>query len=288
MELSSTAVALVLSAALCHALWNLALKKVGNPSIGFVGMIATLETLVWIPAVLLAANLDRILTIKGLLAVTVSALLHIAYFWLLAGAYKKNDLGIAYPIARATGPLLSGIFAIVVLLERPSSTEIFGAITIICGSLFIGLSQGKTIAAESIWGNVRLAVFCGVAIAAYTVWDQHAVSTWELPVVAFYWGQLLVRAVVCSPWFLRDKNNLGQQFKTHWKSLLAIAILSPLAYQLVLQAMTIAPLSLVAPLRETSILFAIILGSLFLKEQNTGRRMFGAGLMLVGLITLTF
>jgi drug/metabolite transporter (DMT)-like permease len=284
---SSLAFALVLTAALCHATWNLVLKKAGNTSLGFVGLLASIETLVWLPVAFVASDLSPILTPVGLTAVAVSAVLHIAYFWLLTGAYGQSDLGVAYPIARATGPFLSGLFAIVVLMERPRPEEWLGACAIIVGSLLIGFSQGRQLSREDWWRGMRLALLCGVTIAAYTVWDQQAVKHWGLPVLAFYWGQLVIRAFICMPWMVNDSRRLRADLTRQWRSLLLIAVFSPLAYQLVLKAMTLAPLSLVAPLRETSILFAILLGSLFLKERNTGRRLLGAGFMVLGLALIT-
>lgn len=287
MNLSPLALSLVLAAALCHAGWNLLLKKSGSTSLGFVGLLASIETLVWLPIAVLASDVTSVLTPIGLLAITVSAVLHIAYFWLLTGAYGKSDLGVAYPIARATGPFLSGLFAIVVLLERPRTEEWMGACAIIVGSILIGFSQGRQLSRLDWWRGIRLALLCGTTIAAYTVWDQQAVKHWALPVLAFYWGQLVVRAAVCMPWMIKDRHKLRTDCSRQWKGLLVIAVLSPLAYQLVLLAMTMAPLSLVAPLRETSILFAIILGSLFLKERNTGRRLAGAACMVLGLGLIT-
>lgn len=162
-----------------------------------------------------------------------------------------------------------------------------GACAIIVGSILIGFSQGRQLSRLDWWRGIRLALLCGTTIAAYTVWDQQAVKHWALPVLAFYWGQLVVRAAVCMPWMIKDRHKLRTDCSRQWKGLLVIAVLSPLAYQLVLLAMTMAPLSLVAPLRETSILFAIILGSLFLKERNTGRRLAGAACMVLGLGLIT-
>lgn len=287
MDLSSPALALVLAAALCHATWNLVLKKTGSTSLGFVGLLASIETLVWLPIAFIASDLSPILTPVGLIAITVSAVLHIAYFWLLTGAYGQSDLGVAYPIARATGPFLSGLFAIIVLMERPRPEEWLGACAIIVGSLLIGFSQGRQLSRADWWRGMRLALLCGTTIAAYTVWDQQAVKNWGLPVLSFYWGQLIIRAALCMPWMIKERHQLGANLRQQWRGLLVIAVLSPLAYQLVLFAMTMAPLSLVAPLRETSILFAILLGSLFLKERNTGRRLLGAGCMVLGLALIT-
>ncbi len=193
----------------------------------------------------------------------------------------------AYPIARATGPLLSAIFAILILGERPSPIELLGALAIIAGSLVVGFSTAKPMRSTNWSQGIGLALLCGLTIAAYTVWDQQSVKAWALPVVGFYWGQLLVRAALCTPWMIRDRYLMAGWVRRDWRWILVIGVLSPLAYQMVLYAMTLAPLSLVAPLRESSILFAIVLGALFLGETDLRRRLLGALLMLAGLTIIT-
>lgn len=287
MTLSPTALALVISAAFFHAVWNLALKRIGKSSLGFVGLIALIETFIWLPIAAFASDLTSILSMKGAVSVFVSAILHIAYFWLLTNSYGKSDLGVAYPIARATGPLLSSLFAIWVLMERPHAHELTGALAILVGALVVGFSHKQRLHLDQWWKEIRTALLCGLTIASYTVWDQQSVAAWGLPVLSFYWGQLFARALLCAPWTIQEKDTLQTLIRKHWASIIAIAFLSPLAYQLVLIAMKTAPLSLIAPLRETSILFAILLGALFLKETNTLQRMIGALFMLVGILLIT-
>jgi drug/metabolite transporter (DMT)-like permease len=287
MSLSPVSLGLVLTAALCHACWNLALKRIGQPRLGFIGMMSIAEALMWLPLALLFIEPTVLLSATALIAMGGSAALHIVYFWLLTSAYGRGDLGVAYPIARATGPLLTAVFAVLVLGERPTMTELLGALGIVLGSAVVGLSTAKSLRSQD-WGrSITLALLCGLTIAAYTVWDQQAVKAWALPVIGFYWGQLLIRAAMCLPWMIRDRVHLGGWIQRDWRWILLIAVLSPLAYQLVLYAMTMAPLSLVAPLRETSILFAVMLGALVLKETDLRRRLFGALLMLVGLALVT-
>jgi drug/metabolite transporter (DMT)-like permease len=287
MNLSPLALSLVLAAALCHACWNLALKRIGQPRLGFIGLMSVVETLIWLPLALVVLDPSIFLSPLAWLAMFGSAALHIVYFWLLTSAYGRGDLGVAYPIARATGPLLSAIFAILILGERPSPIELIGALAIIAGSLVVGFSTAKSMRSADWSKSIGLALLCGLTITAYTVWDQQSVKAWALPVVGFYWGQLLVRAALCTPWMVRDRHLMVGWVQRDWRWILVIGVLSPLAYQMVLYAMTMAPLSLVAPLRESSILFAIVLGAIFLGETDLRRRLSGALLMLAGLTIIT-
>jgi drug/metabolite transporter (DMT)-like permease len=287
MNLSPLALGLVLTAALCHACWNLALKRIGQPRLGFIGLMSVVETLIWLPLALLVVDTAIFLSPLAWLAMCGSAALHIVYFWLLTSAYGRGDLGVAYPIARATGPLLSAIFAILILGERPSPIELLGALAIIAGSLVVGFSTAKSMRSTNWSKGIGLALLCGLTIAAYTVWDRQSVRAWAMPVVGFYWGQLLVRAALCTPWMISDRRLMAGWVRQDWRWILLIGVLSPLAYQMVLYAMTLAPLSLVAPLRESSILFAIVLGALFLGETDLRRRLLGALLMLAGLTIIT-
>lgn len=147
-----------------------------------------------------------------------------------------------------------------------------GALAIIAGSLTVGFSTTKSMRSANWSKGIGLALLCGLTIAAYTIWDQQSVKAWALPVVGFYWGQLLVRAALCMPWMIRDRRLMAGWVQRDWRWILVIGVLSPLAYQMILYAMTLAPLSLVAPLRESSILFAIVLGALFLGETDFRRR----------------
>jgi drug/metabolite transporter (DMT)-like permease len=254
--LSAAALALVLAAAVCHAAWNLALKKARGNGLSFFAVLGILEVIVWsIPVALLTPELNGV---KGewLIAMAVSAIIHMAYFWLLLKAYKSADLSLAYPLARATGPLLSVLAAIV----------------------FLGAPQLKGIA---------FALLCGTMIAAYTVWDQQSVTRLAIPVLVFYWGSILMRIAIASPALWTDRHAISGWFRHDVRVLLVVAVLAPLAYILVLVAMTLAPLSLVAPAREVSILLGVIAGAKLLKEGQMFSRLGAAALMVAGIVLLS-
>jgi drug/metabolite transporter (DMT)-like permease len=217
-----------------------------------------------------------------------SGVIHSFYFLLLERAYRSGgDLSIVYPLARATGPLLSIAFAIAIMGERPSAVALAGAVLVgasalvLTGNPFAGRRGGTA-------RGVRFALLTGCSIAAYTVWDKASVATWLIPPIVYDWGCITFRAVVMVPWTVRrHPGAIAQAWRAQRKTAIAIAVLSPLAYILVLTAMVFTPVSLVAPAREVSILFAALMGAHFLREGDVMRRVVAAAGMVLGIAGLT-
>jgi drug/metabolite transporter (DMT)-like permease len=263
---------LVLAASFAHAGWNF-LAKGAEGGAGFVWLCAALGTLIWVPALAVAlavhpGELDW--AAIGLMA--GSGALHALYFTLLQRGYAEGDLSLVYPLARGTGPLLSGAAAIIFLGERPSALAVAGAL-IIVGAVFSLAGRHGTREA------VGFAVLTGVAIASYTLWDKHAVGPSELSPIVYYWGTNLTVVLILTPIVLRRG--------VHWDVRAAgVGLLSPLAYVLVLFALARAPVSVVAPARETSILIGTLLGTTVLAEGQRQRRLLCASAIVVGVTAL--
>ncbi len=281
------ALALVLAAAVCHAGWNIALKKAHGNGLSFFALVGIVEILVWaLPVWWLLPDVSHF-DGRWLIAMLGSAVVHIAYFWLLLRAYKGSDLSLAYPLARATGPLLSVLAAIFFLGETPTSAALVGALLIICGSIWIGVSGSKASAlGPAQLRGIGFALLCGSMIAIYTVWDQQSVTAIGVPVMLFYWGSIVMRVGLTLPALWFDRAAVVTWARQDVKVLLAVGVLSPLAYMLVLFAMTLAPLSLVAPAREISILLGVIAGAKLLQEGQMVSRLGAAGLMVMGITLL--
>ena len=281
------ALGLVLLAAVCHAGWNIALKRAKGDGLAFFALVGIFEILVWaIPVGLLLPKLEGF-HINWFIAMLGSAIVHVAYFWLLLRAYKSADLSLAYPLARATGPLLSVIAAIVILGEQPSPLSLAGAFMIIAGSIWIGLTGSRATAfGPAQLRGIGFALLCGLMIATYTVWDQQSVTTIGVPVMLFYWGTIVMRVMITAPALWIDRVAIRQWIRSDLRLLLIVAVLSPLAYMLVLWAMTLAPLSTVAPAREISILLGVIAGAKLLQEGKMLSRLGAAGLMLAGIVLI--
>ncbi len=267
--------ALVLAAAFAHAGWNF-LAKGAEGGAGFVWLCAVLGSLIWVPvlAVTLATDPGDL----GWLAVGLmvgSGLLHALFFTLLQRGYAAGDLSVVYPLARGTGPLLAGAAAIAFLGGRPSALALAGGLIIVAAVFSLVGRQGSREA-------VLFAVCTGVAIATYTLWDKHAVGPSELSPIVYYWGTNLIIALVLAPWVLRQ----GDWPRQDVRRAVGVGVLSPLAYVLVLYALARAPVSAVAPARETSILIGTLLGTTVLREGDRNRRIVCAGAIVLGVAAL--
>ncbi len=269
---------LVLAAAFAHAGWNFLAKGAGGGAT-FVWLSAGAGTLIYLPVVAIAlATTSGQLGSEALGLMAGSGVLHALYFVLLQRGYAAGDLSLVYPLARGTGPLLSGAAAIVFLGERPSALALAGSL-IIVGAVFslVGRSGSRE--------AIVFALLTGATIASYTLWDKHAVGPTHLTPVVYNSGTQLVVVLILTPWVLR-----GGRVRAAWsgsgRRAIGVGVLSPLAYVLVLYALARAPVSVVAPARETSILVGTLLGTTVLAEGDTRRRMLAAGAILLGITAL--
>lgn len=286
--MSGLALALILAAALVHASWNYLLKKSGG-GIGFVWLFGTLSTALYFPLAI-AIVLYQSVTISstGLSLIVASGVIHTAYYLLLDRAYRSGDLSVVYPVARATGPLITIIIAISLLGERPGTLALCGAALVIGGAFFLSLGAGTLAGARGgIAAGIGFALLTGCTIAAYTLVDKQAVSAAAVPPLVFDWSMNLVRLALTTPLALRRRNEMARAWREHRRAAIAVALLNPLSYILVLTAMVFTPVSYVAPAREISILFAALMGTQLLLEGQSGRRIACAAAMAVGVILLT-
>ncbi|MFB9566353.1 EamA family transporter [Saccharopolyspora hordei] len=280
------AVLLVVAAAFAHAGWNFFAKRAGSAGAGFVWLTATCSAALYLPV---AAG---VLLWQGVpplgdwaLGVLVSALVHLGYFLLLQRGYAVGDMSVVYPLARGTGPMLAMVIAVLVLGERPGWLGVAGGLLVIAGVLVIGLSDGVPRSGAGLAG-IGFGVLTGALIAVYTVWDAYAVTGLALSPLLYDWANNLTRSGLLAPYAARRRAHLAAVWSRHRAAVLAVALLSPLAYVLVLCAMQLAPVSLVAPARELSIVIAGLLAWRFLGESQPGRRMTGAVVVLTGVVLL--
>ena len=131
------------------------------------------------------------------------------------------------------------------------------------------------------------ALLTGVAIAAYTLWDKHAVGTAALSPIVYYWGTNLANAALLSVIVIRHRQGVRLAWTSSRVRAAGVGLLSPLAYVLILYALARAPVSYVAPARESSIVVGTLLGALVLHEKDMGRRLAAAAAILLGVVVLT-
>lgn len=295
-----TAALLLIGATLAHAAWNIALKSAGARGAGFLAATLLVGVVAFAPLGLPALVAGSPTTGDGLalagLLVAGSAALQVAYFLLLQRAYRVADVGVVYPVARGTGPLLSIIGAVLLLGERPGPVVLLGGALVVAGVVIIGLASGRgDIAAGQAESSVeaaarrrrgiRAGALVGVVIAAYSLWDAAAVTRADLDPVGYYWASMVVQLLVFGVLVARRPAALADA-RAHPVAVLVVGILSPLAYVAVLAAYQLAPVAVVAPAREASVVLIALAGWLLFREPHPGRRLLGAVVVLGGIVLL--
>jgi drug/metabolite transporter (DMT)-like permease len=275
-------IVLVLTAAAAHAGWNLIAKRAGG-GLPFVLLCGVAGLLLYAPLALMQLVLRAgRLSWAGLAFMVGSGILHAGYFSLLQAGYDAGDLSLVYPIARGTSPLLSVIAAIVILHEHASATELTGVALIIIAILSLAGTARQPHAMPAI----GLACLTGIFTAAYTVWDAHAVTALGQPVILYYWGAEGVRVLLLATVAAARRTEVRAAQRTHWRAALRVGALSPAAYILVLTALTLAPVIVVAPAREVSVIIGVVIGAIRLGEGDTAQRVFAAAAIFAGIVLL--
>jgi len=260
-----------------HASWN-ALVKSSTDKAFDTALIHLLGSVVAIPLVALAGWPER----AAWPFIAASLLLHIGYYIALTGAYKHGDLGLTYPLMRGTAPLLVALSATFTLGETLSPLSWAGVLGISAGVLTLGLSPHAFAAPKA----VQFALANAVIIATYTVVDALGVRAGGNAI------QYVTALFLLDGWpfalivFLRRRTEVLPYVRKRWPLALLGAIASLGSYGIALWAMTRAPVATVAALRETSVLFAALLGVWFLKEVFTTRRLIGTCAIVGGVMAL--
>jgi len=287
--MSPAALALVLTAAVIHATWNLLLKRADAEPVTFSWLAAAGGALAIAPfALALHGSELPALGPAQWGAVLASGVLHVAYFIVLQTGYRAGDLSVVYPVARGVGPLLSAIAAIVLLGETATPGSIAGLALIVMGTFTIagGVAMLRKDRSPRMGAGLAWGAATGVLIACYTVNDGRAVRLLGVAPLLFYWLSDSSRALILLPVVLARRAQLRATLALAWRAVIGVALLSPLGYILVLEAMTIAPVSHVAPAREVSMLIAAFLGAKMLSEGELLRRLAGATLIAAGVACL--
>ena len=141
-------------------------------------------------------------------------------------------------------------------------------------------------ASDASRGAIASGLLTGVLIAAYTLCDKRAVGEYGVPPLVQQWGTSLGLSALLAPWALRHRREVRGRWAARRREVVAIGVLVPAAYILVLVALTISPVSYVAPAREVSILFATLMGTHLLSEGRSGRRLAAAVTMVIGVLAL--
>ncbi|MEZ2737953.1 EamA family transporter [Comamonas jiangduensis] len=290
--MSLQAFALIVLAGLIHAGWNIAAKKAGGDA-RFAFFSSALLIVVWAPlAWWVGHDVVPHWGWQPWALVAASGVLHLFYYVILLRGYRHADLTVVYPLARGSGPLMSSLFAIAVLDEAISQLGVLGIVGVVLGVFLIAggpglfLQRRDAAAQQCLYHGLLYGVVTGIFIAGYTVVDGYGVKVLLLsPILIDYLGSCL-RVALLAPVVFRNLPEARSLWTVQWRWALLVAVVSPIAYVLVLFAMQSAPISHVAPAREVSMLFAALIGGHLLKEGDCMVRIGGAILIALGVTAL--
>ena len=282
---ATVAALLIAGGAIAHAAWNLVVKATGASGPHVITMALVVSVVVFAP-VGLPSLLESAASVDAWPALAFgSALLHVAYFLLLQRGSRLADVGVVSPLARGTGPLLSVLGAVLVLGERPGIVTLVGAALVVSGVVVIGTASARDAApAEGARRRrgVAYGLAVGVLIAGYTLWDAAAVTALAWQPVGYFWASLVGQLLILGLLSASRPRLLLEAARRHGGAVLAIGVLSPLAYLAILVAYGLAPVSVVAPARELSVVIVALAGWLVFREPHPLRRALGSVVVVAG------
>jgi drug/metabolite transporter (DMT)-like permease len=270
----------VLFAAACHAGWN-ALIKVGLDPLSTTTLISVgsgIVALAFAPFVGTPAPAAW----PWLLA---SVVIHLVYFASLIESYRTGDLGQVYPIARGSAPLMTAAITSVFVGEKLSALGWIGIVALVAGVLLLSARGGRELV-EVDRRAIGFALFTALTICAYSVVDGIGARLSANPNGYSVWLFIGI-AVVMVPYALyRDGRDVIPAMQRFWLRGFAGGALQVLSYGIAIWAMTVAPIAIVATLRETSVLFGAAIAVVVLKEPLSAVRVIAACLIVCGLVLI--
>ena len=273
----------VLCGALLHAGWN-ALVKSSSDKTADTALVQFMGTLVALPFMLWLGPPRA----ESWPYIAASLLLHVGYYIALAGAYKHGELGLTYPIMRGFAPLLVALASVAVIGEAPSTAAWLGIVGITLGVAMVGLAHpGEALH----HGKALMFAFANAAIiACYTLVDGLGVRVSEdalrYVLTLFVLDGLPYPLLVAWQRGREGRRALLRYARVRWPVATVAGVASAVSYAIALWAMTKAPVASVAALRETSVLFAVVLGTVMLKERFGVQRALGAAVIVAGVVAL--
>lgn len=278
---------LVLLAAFLHATWNYMAKTIpsGAP---FVWLLAVVMCVLWLPVTIAYVYLYGFdWSWQNIGFLLISGVLHLVYFLILQIGYQKADLSVVYPLARGSGPVFASIAAVFLLGEHISQTALIGLCLVVLGVFFVaGLFQMHRNFA-TIKTGLAYGLIIGVLIASYTVWDGYAVRDLAIAPLILEYSTNPLRIAALSPVAWKKWPEIRAIWKGHRWKIILISIIAPLGFIFVLYALRVAPIHLVAPTRELSIVLGVIFGAKLLTEEHFIPRLAGSLLIVGGIVFLS-
>src|SRR3954452_11658227 len=270
----------VLVAAAFHASWNALIKIRLDPFLAIV-LIAAMAGIVSLPLLVFVP----VPPAAAWPWLTASVIAHLGYYIGLSGAYRAGDMGQVYPIARGSAPLMTAAGGAILLGENFNLVGWSGIVALTSGIFLLSLRGGGELAHLN-RRAVGFALFTAVTICCYSLVDGIGARTAGNPHAYALWLFVIDGAFITGFALVKRGTGVVPGVMRFWKSGLIGGVLSLTAYWIVIWAMTVAPIAIVAALRETSVLFAALIAVVILKERLRASRVVAALLIVAGLAAI--
>ena len=267
---------IVLFASFTHAIWNGMVKNHQDKAIAISGIVFGR-----LPLSVIAIIFLPLPTAESIPYLIISVIIHQGYQWFLLSSYEIGDLTKVYPIARGTGPLVATIISIS-FLGLVLDSLIILSIGFVCGGIITLSLFDKS---KKNYQIIKYSLLTGLCIGLYSITDGYGARV-SLSAVSFISWTFIINAflhpLVIS---LKNEKNIIERVKKNGKKMFFIGgSLDYLTYMIIVWAFTKAPIPMVGALRETSILFSILIGYFFLKEKITTTKVISIFLIVIGVI----
>lgn len=275
------AFALVILSGMVHSIWNLFTKRSVNKVV-FLWFCQWIAIIIFLPFVMMEIMTSDNMTfsIFGSLLLVSSMALHGLYVLLLAHAYTISDLSQAYPIMRGISPLLVPVIGVFFLQENLQIVGWAGIALIVLGIFLANGQYGKKIKLNK---ATVVAISVGIMITSYTIIDKLTLK--YIPPLTLNEATNVGNLLALS-WIALRSGAVRSEWKLNWRTIILGGILAPGGYILFLTALSIAPVSQLAPMREIGTVFGTIFGIVILKEQQGRSRIIASVLITLGIILL--
>ena len=272
---------LVIFAAILHAIWNGMVKSYKNKIISVSAIVFG-----HVPIAAFVMLFLPLPTLESVPYIILSALIHQGYQYNLISAYKIGDLTKVYPIARGTGPIVATIISIIFLGLLITKFQILSIALICFGIIILGIFSERLIKNNKV---IFYSLATGLFIGLYSLVDGHVARISQSPLSFLGWSFILKAMIF--PFvlkFMGHKKVFSSVLKEAKLIFWVGGTLSYIVYGIVVWAFTKAPIPLVGALRESSIVFSVLIGFFFLKERITFLKIVSILIIFIGVALLKF
>ena len=275
---------LVLAAAVGHALWNFAARRVkGNQVALWLALSAGCLLLLPLVAIMISRRgLYELTTPTGVAYMIATGLIHVAYFLFLSRAYEKGEISVVYPVARGSGSGFTALLAWLILGEEISPSGAAGIALIFAGIMLMGAPALRSPASLHGFKSV---LGVGASIVTYSLVDKVGVS--KVNPILYIWAMAFIVVLVMAPGIYRHhRHTFRQTAKENWRyiAFMSVGILG--TYLMILFAFTLGPVSYIVAAREFSVVVGSILGFVFLKERPYPAKIVAIAAIAAGMILI--